>query len=174
MVSQNLDLMKACLARLENWLAKHRRRFRGGLNRGATAVEIATLEKQLASSIPSELRLLLIWHNGQREDFIGKFEQDWQLMSCTDIAAAKKELDASAPTTGWQKNWLPFLDDDAGDYVFLDTGSNPAPVRAFWLGNKEPETLASSLEVWLAEFVGRVEKEEYHEDPERGTFMRGS
>ena len=168
MRAQNLDPMKACLARLESWLAKHRRRFRAGLNHGATAAGIATLEKQLGSSIPPELRLLLAWHNGQREDFIGKFEQDWQLMSCTAIAAAKKELDASASTTGWQKTWLPFLDDDAGDYVFLNTGSNPASVRTFWLGNKAPEMLAPSLVAWLADFVGRVEKGEYREDPERG------
>ncbi len=164
--------MKALLTRLDRWLVKHRRRFHAGLLPGATSADIAALEKNLACPIPTALAELLAWHNGQRDDAVGKFEEDWQLMGCAAIAAAKEELDANAAANGWRKIWLPFLDDDAGDYVFLDITSKPMPVLAFWLGNKQPEELAPDLESWLREFVSRVEKGHYHEDPERGTFMR--
>jgi cell wall assembly regulator SMI1 len=169
---QNGERIKALLIRLEIWLAQHRRRFLAGLRPGASSVELAALDRQLGFAAPAELRLLLAWHNGQSEDFIGKFEEDWQLMSSTAIADARKELDAEAAHTGWQKSWVPFLDDDAGDYLFLDTNENTVPVREFWLGNKDHKAVAPCLARWLADFVQHVEQGKYREEPERGTFVR--
>src|SRR4029077_6367440 len=131
--------------RLETWLARHRPHFLAGLRPGASAVLLAALEKQLGGPLPLELRLLLSWHNGQSEDFAGKFEEDWQLMSSDAIAAATKELATEAATTGWQKAWLPFLDNDAGDYLVLDASGSAVPVREFWLGSKEHPIVAASL-----------------------------
>ncbi len=152
------------LARLERWLKKHRRRYAAGLRPGADAAALASLE-------PPELRDLLAWHDGQGEDFVGHFEQDWDLMSAADIRAAKQELDADPPA-GWQSSFVPFLADDNGDYLCLDTSQTPAPVRAVWQGRKEAETAAPSLAAWLADFVTAVERGEYVQDPERGTFLR--
>jgi cell wall assembly regulator SMI1 len=164
--------LKDLLTRLEAWLAKHRRRFLAGLRPGASTAELATLDKHLGFAAPPDLRLLLAWHNGQGEDVIGKFEEDWQLMSSTGIAAAKGELDAAAAATGWQNSWVPFLDNDAGDYRCLDSTSPGIPVRDFWLGNKDQPTVAPSLRAWLTDFVHDVEKGVYEEEPERGTFIR--
>jgi cell wall assembly regulator SMI1 len=167
--SEDISRIKTALSRLELWLAAHRRRFLDGLRAGASRAELDELDRQLGFAAPPELRLLLGWHNGQSEDFVGKFEEDWQLMSSAAIAAASQELEAS--TSGWQKGWLPFLDNDAGDYRFLDTTVTPAPVREFWLGKSEHKIVASSLTAWLEVFVDHVEKGDYREDPERGTFM---
>ena len=76
------------LARLEAWLGKHRRRFRKGLRPGATRAELQTLEEDLGRPLPATLRTLLAWHNGQGEDFMGAFEQDWRLMGTEEIATA--------------------------------------------------------------------------------------
>ena len=73
------------------------------------------------------------WHNGQSADVPGAFEQNWHLMSTREIADAKKELDAQ-PHEGWQHAWVPFLDDDNGNYLCLDLGSPGHPVRECWRG----------------------------------------
>jgi cell wall assembly regulator SMI1 len=168
---QRIGDFQNLLARLETWLARHRRRFLKGLCPGAGGAELAALEKQLGIAVPPELRLLLGWHDGQSDDFIGKFEENWQLMSATAIAAAKQELDAGTATTGWQKSWVPFLDNDAGDYVCLDTALVDVPVREFWLGKSDHPIVATSLYVWLQDFVDQVEQGKYREEPERGAFM---
>ena len=142
-----------------------------GFAPGATAAELAQLERGLAHQIPSELRELLTWHNGQEDKFIGYFEQHWRLMGTDSIVAGKKELDAEPPP-GWQKAWIPFLDDDGGDYLCLDASDAPALVRGFYVGNDQHEIVAPSFAAWLADFVEHIEKGQYEEDPERGTFDR--
>src|ERR1043165_540410 len=131
------------LARLEKSLRKHRGHFVKGLRPGATVAELTHLEKDLGKPPPVELRELLTWHNGQANDGIGYFEQHWRLMGIDGIVAAKKELDAEPPR-GWQKVWIPFLDDDVGDYLCLDAGVAPASVRGFYLGNEQHDVIAPS------------------------------
>jgi cell wall assembly regulator SMI1 len=159
------------LQRLERWLAKHRRRYRAGLRPGASAADLDTLQAELGRPLPADLRTLLAWHDGQNDDFIGHFESDWDLLSVDGIRAAKKELDAEKPT-GWQTSFIPVLADDMGDYFCLDADQPAAPVRIFWQGRKEPEAAAPSLTAWLADFVAAVERGAYHQDPERGSFLR--
>jgi cell wall assembly regulator SMI1 len=160
------------LRRLQTWLAKHRPRFAAALNPGATATQLGALEAALNIKLPQALRDLLAWHNGQRPGFSGGFERDWLLMSTQTIAAAKRNLDADTATTGWQTSWLPVFDDDAGDYLCLDTALADCPVRAFYLGNKEHSLVAPSLSAWLADLITNVERGKYVEEPERGTFLR--
>jgi cell wall assembly regulator SMI1 len=163
--------MKALLARLDQWLAQHRKRFHKNLQPGASAAQLQALDKALGKPAPGGLRTLQAWHNGQGDDFVGYFENHWLLMSTTTIAAAKQELDAGA-VDGWKKEWIPFLDDDGGDFLVLDTSEAEPPVLAFYLGKPKAAKVAASLEAWLADFVGAVEATHYLEDPERGTFQR--
>lgn len=164
--------VKDLLERLERWLAQHRPRFLAGLAKGAAQAELDRLPKALGRPVPEDLRTLLAWHNGQNEDFIGRFEENWLLMSCQRIMAAKADLDEHAADSGWNVKWIPFLDDDAGDYLCLNTSRKSNAVHAFWLGAKEHPVVATSLADWLRDFVENVEKGRYAEDPERGTFLR--
>lgn len=166
------ESLRPLLARLDAWLRKHRPRFHAGLCPGAVPADLRRLEGEVQVRLPAGLRTLLAWHDGQSEDFVGQFEQDWRLMSSARIAAAKRDLDADAAATGWDAAWVPFLDNDAGDYLCLDTGRRGAPVRAFWLGVEANPVVAPSLTAWLREFVRNVEEGRYVEDPERGTFIR--
>jgi cell wall assembly regulator SMI1 len=161
----------ALLGRLERWLGQHRRKFLKSLPPGATPKELDELQGCLGIPLPVELRSLLAWHNGQGEDFIGRFEGDWLLMSCRNIAATWNDL-LQDPAAGWNKKWIPFLDNDAGDFLFLDTSRQGSPLRYFCLGEKDQATAAPSLAEWLREFVDNVERGNYAEDPERGTFPR--
>ncbi len=165
--------MEQLLARLERWLAAHRARFHENLQPGAKAAQLDALAKQLGKPVPAALAVLLRWHNGQGDEYAGYFVDHWNLMSAQRIAETKTELDASDAEYGWNKNWLPLFDDDGGNFICLDLAQAEPAVVGFWAGGK-PETLAPSLEAWLAEFVKGAEAGEYHEDPERGTFRRAA
>ncbi len=156
------------LERLERWLAQHRPRYLKGLRPGAAASALDQFQTQLGLRVPEDLRALLAWHNGQSDDFVGCLVDRWNLMGTEAILAARSELTEG----GGQAAWVPFLDDDAGNYVVLDTSQNPAPVREFWAGQAEQPVVAPSLTAWLNDFVAAVERGEYEEEPERGEFLR--
>jgi cell wall assembly regulator SMI1 len=170
--SSSVPDMARLLARLEKWLAEHRPHFHRGLLPGATPAELENLRQSLGVPLPESLKAWLAWHNGISPDTMARFEENWILMSSGQIAEAKRELDADAAETGWQPVWIPFLDDDAGDYVCLDTSQPGVPVREFWLDRKEHPVVAPSLEACLAERIEAMERGEFSEDPERGTFLR--
>jgi cell wall assembly regulator SMI1 len=161
------------LSRLDEWFTKHRSRYHEGLLPGASSADLDALHNSLCVSLPAEARALLRWHNGQSGDFVGHFENNWDLMNTSQILAAKQELDEGDPAqTGWQKAWVPFLDDNAGDYVCVDTSQPGGAVREYWQGKTQHPVVAPSLTAWLEQYVKAVEQGGYHEDPERGTFVR--
>jgi cell wall assembly regulator SMI1 len=159
------------LARLDKWLAAHRAHYQKGLLPGATPGDIDQLEKEIGCLIPDELRAWLTWHNGQNADTVGALEGRWIPMNTKEIAETKKERDAH-PTDAWQDKWVPFLDDDRGNYLAIDTGAPGHPVREVREGHSENAVVAPSLTRWLEGFVEALEQGKYHEDPERGTFFR--
>jgi cell wall assembly regulator SMI1 len=165
--------LTALLGRLDAWLSRHRSGYHKELLPGASAANLEALQAAVGAPVPDELKTILTWHNGQSTDFAGKFEGDWALMSAGQIADAKRELDGGeAVQSGWQAAWIPFLGDDSDDYVCLDTSQPGNPVRAFWQGKTEHGVVAPSLAAWLEDFVAALVRGEYHEDPERGSFLR--
>ncbi len=164
--------MGPLLTRLDSWLAKHRARFHKNLQPGAAVGDLHALSNSIAKYLPAALSELLSWHNGQGDDYVGYFVDHWLLMSAAKIAAAKNDLDSTGGEYGWKTDWVPFLDDDSGDFVVLDLSQEGPPVLAYWMG-EHTTPLAPSLEVWLGDFVTGVEAGQYHEDPERGTFRGG-
>jgi len=159
------------LNRLNTWLAQHRPRFHKNLAPAASSAELNSLNKSLGKPVPADLRALLLWHNGQGNEYVGYFVDHWLLLSAARIAAAKAELDIVGIEYGWKKDWVPFLDDDGGNFVVLDLSQQTPPVLVYWMGEKA-EKLAPSLEAWLTDFVNAVEAGQYSEDPERGAFCR--
>jgi cell wall assembly regulator SMI1 len=156
--------------RLGKWLSAHRAHYLKALLSGATADQMEALHKEIGVPVPEELGAWLTWHNGQDPNVVGAVAARWIPMSTTEIAEAKKELDAN-PKEGWQKTWVPFLDDDNGNYLCLDTSQLGHPVREYREGHPENKVVAPSLKAWLEKFVTGVENGEYHEDSERGTFF---
>jgi cell wall assembly regulator SMI1 len=161
------------LARLDRWLAAHRQRYHRGLLPGATAQELSGLQHALGRPVPDELRTWLSWHNGQSDQVFGALEENWHPMSTADITEAKKELDAEGHK-GWQRGWVPFLDDDSGNYLCLDAGQAGGPVRECWRGQAEHAVVAASLADWVQRLVTGLEQGAYAEDSERGSMHRSS
>jgi cell wall assembly regulator SMI1 len=167
----NADALPALLARLDHWLAQHRRRFHKALLPGATPEQLAALKAHISCPLPDELRTVLEWHNGQDPEVVGGLEGDFALLSTEEIVQAKKELDAEGHE-GWNTNWLPFLEDSAGNCLVVDAQRPGAPVLDCWQGRAKHDELAPSLTAWVRDFVGAVERGDYAEDPERGGFHR--
>jgi cell wall assembly regulator SMI1 len=138
---------------------------------GASDGDLATLEASLGAPLPDELAAILRWHSGQSPEVPGSLEQGWNLMSVSEIAESKKELD-SQPHPGWHKGWIPFLEDDGGSHLVVDTTQTGHPIRSCWQGNPVHDIVAPSIKAWLQDFVTALEAGKYHEDPERGTFHR--
>jgi cell wall assembly regulator SMI1 len=159
------------LNRLDDWLKKHRARYSKALLPPATAEQLKALQDVLGQALPPELHAWLAWHNGQNPDVPGALEENWRPMSTTDIAQAKRELDAEGHP-GWDRSWIPFLDDDNDDYLCLDPGQPGCPVRECWRGKAEHGVVAPSLAAWVGQFLSGLEQGKYVEDPERGGFHR--
>jgi cell wall assembly regulator SMI1 len=171
--ASNAAALTHVLERIEGWLALHRASFRSGLLPGATDAECAALATALGQPVPGELQALLRWHNGQSDEAVGAFERDFFLMSTEQIASALKELVAE-PSNGWKPGLVPFLDDEQDDFVCLDTTAPGVPVVECWRGQSTATETAPSLTAWLEGFFTALEKGEYIEDPERGSFRRKS
>jgi cell wall assembly regulator SMI1 len=150
------DQLRAALKRIDTWFAQHRPRYFKGLNPGATAAEL--------EGLPEELRVLLAWHNGQSGDFVGCFEEHWFLMSVAEI----REAVAAIPGR------YPFLDDDAGNFLCVNTAKTPAPIWAYYIDDTTAGMVAPSLTAWMGAFADDLEAGRYGEDPERGTLIRKS
>jgi cell wall assembly regulator SMI1 len=161
------------LARLDQWLRAHRAQYYKGLLPGATAAELASLQTALWAPAPEELRTWLGWHNGQSPDVFGALEENWHPMSTSEIADAKRELDAEGHP-GWQRSWIPFLDDDNDNYLCLAPAEPGVPVRECWRGKAEHPVAAPSLAAWVEHFLHGLENGEYAADPERGGFHRNT
>jgi cell wall assembly regulator SMI1 len=171
-----MDDVSSLLSRLERWLKKHRPHYLRALLPAMSVAESKELTSLLGRALPVSLPSLLRWHNGQQPDVVGCFEQNWRLMSSTGIMDALKDLTTAVatavPADLWDPALVPFLDDDSGNYLCLDTSQSGEPVREVILGDSNREILAPSLAAWLADFVAAVEKGGYTEDEERGAFMR--
>ena len=165
-----MDDIPSLLTRLERWLKKHRPHYLRGLLPGISVMEYAELKSALGRPLPVGLPSVLLWHNGQNLDAAGCFEQNWRLMSSKAIIDALKDL--AKAEDRWNPALVPFLDDDSGNYACLDTSQPGEPICEVILGRSDMEILAPSLAVWLAEFVASVERGEYVEDEERGTFLK--
>jgi cell wall assembly regulator SMI1 len=165
--------LPALLARLDGWLARHRPRYYEGLEPGATPAEIEGLAQALGRPVPDELRQWLGWHNGQSEEVIGAFYEAFNLMSAAQVAAAWQERGTTAEP-GWDKGWIPLLDDYQGDLIVLDPSQPGCAVREVWRGLSDHPVVASTLVAWVEAFLADVEAGRYHEDPERGEFHKAT
>jgi cell wall assembly regulator SMI1 len=163
-----MQTIQQLLDRLEAWLRRHRSAYFKALHPAAGPADLAALDQALGTPTPPELKALLSWHNGQERDDVGCFEEDWTLLSAAEIATARQEL-----TAGWAKNLIPFLDDDEGNYLGIDIGTPGHPVCTYLQDEPRQRRMAAvSLTAWLDDFVSHVERGQYHEDPERGSFLR--
>jgi cell wall assembly regulator SMI1 len=165
--------LRELLGRVDSWMHAHRPRYQEGLQPGASTADLQALQTALGLPLPEDLRTWLEWHNGQSAEVFGALEEDWHPMTTSEIAEAKRALDGEGHP-GWQRGWIPFLDDDKGDYLCLDPQQDGAWVRECWRGHPEHPVVAPSLAAWVQRFLQGLEHGAYTEDPERGGLHRAA
>jgi cell wall assembly regulator SMI1 len=166
------DRLADVLPRLDAWLVRHRPTYHAALNLGATAEELAALERSLGQPLPEELRTWLGWHNGQKEGFHGAFVESFYLLGTERIASLARSIREEDAVAGWNNAWIPLLASDQEDLIVLDTAGPGRPLREVWQGNDAHDVTAKSLADWAENLLKDFEANRYVEDPERGELMR--
>ncbi|WP_024803114.1 SMI1/KNR4 family protein [Nocardia sp. BMG51109] len=103
--------MHSLLVRLDSWLAANRPDFHAGLLPGASAAAIDEIAGRVDGELPSLLRELLTWRNGQSQDYFGCLAFYWSLMSAENIAdtmdtAAQVAQDEGFEELWWNTEWV--------------------------------------------------------------------
>lgn len=118
--------MEPMLERLDKWLATNRVEYYQKLASGATETDLDELAELLDNSLPEGLRSLLQWRNGQDTRNFESIYYNYSLMGSEDIAEVV-EMNNSMLAHGefnqanwWNTQWIPFLQNGAGDYYCID------------------------------------------------------
>jgi cell wall assembly regulator SMI1 len=177
--------MQDTIQRLDRWLAQNRPDYYAQLNQGLTDGELAALEQRIANTLPETLKALLRWRNGQANDSYESLYYNYVLMDADNIAETVKihnELLANGDFTRanwWSPQWIPFLDNGAGDSYCIDTGGAFEGVKGQVLEfNHDYESRrihAANLESWLKTVTkgleqGLLEYDEYGMEPVDNRF----
>jgi cell wall assembly regulator SMI1 len=114
---------------------------------GASAATLTTLKKTVGA-LPDELSLWFGWHDGQKGSLAIVPSGNDRLMSAKAVGSAWKRLaeEAALPRNA---EWLPILENGAGDYVMYDRAKGHL-VRYYHDETMRPKA-ASSLAQWALE-----------------------
>jgi cell wall assembly regulator SMI1 len=167
--------METVWARIESWLKENAQPVFEKLNPGATEAEISAAEKYLRQSLPSDVKALYRFRNGQAANSPSLFYG----FRWFDIAAAanawtmfdgEPSCEPSrhhVPDPGVKKawtdaGWVPFMWDGTGDYHCIDLapaeGGTVGQIISFLHDSDDRPLLASSLEAFLEEFAAQLEQ----------------
>lgn len=171
--------MAASWKRIEAWLGQHMSDSVDDLARGATAAQIAKVEKKLGITLPEEYRQSCVIHDGPSDDFdlipigfgtyyllrLRDIADEWSLWS--DLHdGGEFEGNVAEPGPGvagdwWNPGWIPFAANGGGDHLCLDLV--PAPdgtvgqVIIVEHDSAARTVLASSFAAWLAWLADALE-----------------
>ncbi|MCE9581721.1 MAG: WGR domain-containing protein [Planctomycetes bacterium] len=163
------------IERLDRWMNEHRRDYVRELAKGASAKDIAKLEKSVGHPLPDALKALLMWRGEGR----GRLQGNFALMSVGEIAGGRDVLNGlleggefDAPAW-WRKDWVPFLANGGGDHLCVDLGGAfggvPGQVLEFRHDDEARKILYPSVDAWLSVFVETLEAGAW--DVEDGGFF---
>lgn len=161
------DDSTALLARLRAALATRYPALLARLGKGASATEVAALERTVGRPLPAAFRAFLRWRSGNGVRALDGLA--W--LSATDIGTLKTMMDEIVdeghyadyePDQWWSKGWVPFADDRSGyRSLVLDLhgsfGGAPGQVLSVAAKDSTRARLAPSFEAWLGGLVAVVE-----------------
>jgi cell wall assembly regulator SMI1 len=153
------------VARLDRWMQKNRPQFLAGLPEGATPAELKELEEHVGKTLPEALKVFLAWKGESR----GRLVRNFGTMSVEQILGERQGLndlldaedgDFDLPSW-WRKDWVPFLENGAGDFRCVDLGGAfggvPGQVLEYWHDYDNRTIQYPSFVTWLSVFVETLE-----------------
>ncbi len=117
--------MKTEITELDKHLRENRPKYYSKLNAPLSKEEISKLEKQYNVIIPSDLKELYLWKNGQEQECYENFVNNCMFEPLENVLEGNQELtDMIGYDFGienwWNQNWLPIFSNGRGDYICYD------------------------------------------------------
>jgi cell wall assembly regulator SMI1 len=118
--------MSTLIERLDKWLAENRSEYYQKLNPGANDEDMAELEEIIDAPLPDDLKSFLKWRNGQDGRNFKSLYYNYMLMDTEEIAESVEinnsmlENEEFDKANWWNTQWIPFLQNGAGDYYCID------------------------------------------------------
>ena len=119
--------MKKELEILDQYLKTKRTDFYSELNSPLTEKEIKVLEDKFNIKLPSDLKILYSWKNGQNNDWYDSFVNNSTFMPLEEVLISAAEMTSMIGSdfeieNWWHKDWLPILSNGGGNYICYDMG----------------------------------------------------
>jgi len=169
--------MKTVWAEFEHWLKLNYPSGVKDLRPPATDKEIIELEIILDCLFPEDYVECLKIHNGQGQNSarllagmeylsVERVEDEWEvwteLIDGGDFVSTKLKVDKGIKNCWWNKKWIPFAYNGAGDHLCLDldpdisNNGQVGQVITMWHDQHKRELLAPSFAVWFQQYVTEV------------------
>ena len=145
--------LQVLLEKLDRALSSN---VRATLRAPASAVSLDVLAGTFALGLPTEIQLLLKWHDGQEWNAPLSGKNNRRLMPASEIAEqimffSDPEEDFLEP---WELSWIPILTNDSGDFVVYQTqGPQPGALSVYWHDDEMRGVVYPSLKNWVQELL---------------------
>lgn len=151
--------MKELLKTLDNHLKMARPKYYASLNAPLTESEIDALEKKFKVKLPTDVKMLYQWKNGQNDNCFEAFVNNGMFTPLQQVLASAADLNEMIGTdfdikNWWNTNWLPLFSTGGGDEICYDMAgiftNQPGQIIEFWHETPDRNVIASSLESFIA------------------------
>ena len=153
--------MKAVWKRIHAWLDENAPAGYGHLRPGASADAIQAAEKVMGLKLPADVKASYRVHDGQSNEpgLIGG--EGWCLLTLQEMVKWWRKWSKHAPRF---RNYAPVAWGGAGDYIFLDLGSDAERRGGVIVQRSDtegPDPVARSFRTWLEDFADKLEDDEF-------------
>jgi cell wall assembly regulator SMI1 len=176
------------ILKLDSQIARTRPKYYQALKEPLNDLEINALEEKYKIKVPTDLRLLYKWKNGQSHNSFESFVNNSmfiQLEETLEIAAQNTSMIGSdfEMKNWWNEKWLPIFHNGGGDYICYDqdgtfTG-NKGQLIEFWHSDNDRNVLSPSLETLISklnhyyEITEQKDFDEYFEIENIDNYPKG-
>ncbi len=166
--------------RYKSWLRYNVPKSFRGFKKGASTLQLSRVQKKLGINFTDDVREFYQIHNGQVQRRILLFNEsellsfqlmilEWahwkELHDDGEFNHLKSESDPEVQPVWWDKNWIPFTDNGAGDHLCIDF--NPTAkgkygqIISLYHDQSYREKVADSLYEWFFNYINDLEKGHY-------------
>jgi cell wall assembly regulator SMI1 len=165
--------MDDLIRRADAWLRGNRPDYYAILRPGASDAALDAYAVRFGMALPSELRQLYGWRDGQDLNISNALVHNHMFMPLEQSASSKDQLDGMIgfdfdDPNWWRRGWVPFTLSYGGDHYCVDldaeAGAAAGRVIGFWHDEARRPVRAPSFATWFDQLVitmeeGRLEVE---------------
>ncbi len=165
--------MKSEVKQLEENIKKKRPEYYSFLQEPLTEKEISELESKYNIKLPSDLKELYLWKNGQSQGNYEAFVNNAMFEPLEQVLLSSKELTQMIGydfeiENWWNENWLPIFSNGGGSYICYDlkgvfTGEKGQLVE-YWEEDNDRPVVAPNL----IDFIKKLNQ--YYEETSKEDF----